>query len=85
MTEKEKIQMRVRRIANYKRRVCAICELIGIDQFGYRDLLRLTNRLMLIKGDGVTDPDLRVLVRLYNRELTGRKDITPKKQKELLT
>ncbi len=85
MTEKEKTEKRVRLIAGYKRRIKATCKFIGIDSFGHRDMLRLVNRIMLIKGDVVTYPDLQVLVRLYNRELLGRRDIPPEKQKELLT
>ncbi len=85
MTEKEKeeIQRRVR--WRYKKRVRELCKLIGIDSFGNREMLRLMNRLMLIAGGGIADRDLHVIVRLYNRELIGRREIGSKEQKELLT
>ena len=66
--------MRARRQLRYKRQIVDMCAGIGITKFGDKSMRRFINRLLLIAGDSVTEPDMRVLVRLYNRELIGRKE-----------
>lgn len=70
MTEHEKKKARR---GNHARRIAYLQKDIGIEPWSERETRRLLTRLDNVAGDGVTDPDLRVIVRLYNRELVGRR------------
>ena len=41
-----------------------------------REMDKVCNRLSYVVGDGLTDNDLRVYVRITNRELLGRREAT---------
>lgn len=66
--------MRERRRMQYKLRIRAMIKDMALTAWTRAEMTRLLNRIVYISGEeGVTDPDLRVIVRLYNRELIGRR------------
>lgn len=69
MTDKDKKRMHK---AKYRRRVEAVRAQYGLMDWSEDSMGRFLRRLLNIVGDEITDPDLAVLVRLYNRELIGR-------------
>ncbi len=83
MTEKEREQMRARLRMRYKRRARAMIKDMHVRHWTAPDMLRFLDRLELIAGDAVVERDLRVLVRMYNRELIGRWKLQREKLKEI--
>ncbi len=53
-------------------RIDRTCESLGIDPELHGQRLELVERLRRVAGDELTDPDLRVIVRVFNRETIGR-------------
>ena len=51
-----------------RRRIITMRKTIGLDPWTKAQTTALMDRLNF-PGDGITDPDLRVMVRLYNREI----------------
>lgn len=69
MTRYEKQEMAERKAANYRRRVRLILDGLGLKRWDKRRMHQFVwTRLMQVQGDTINDPDLKVLVRIYNRE-----------------
>lgn len=66
--ERERIQRRERLQA----RVVHVREDLGLPRWRREFMNELLDRLELVAGDDLTGPDLRVIVRVYNREVIGR-------------
>ena len=63
-----------RRRANYARRILELRKALGI-KWSRRESFEFLDRITHAScEDGVNDVDLRVLVRMFNRELIGRKN-----------
>jgi hypothetical protein len=61
---------------NMRRRADLLCAEMGLPLWTDSEISPLMSRLAFIAGEGLTDPDLRVIVRLYNRELIGRRGLS---------
>lgn len=62
-----------RKYQAYKRRVIEMRNGYCSHKWTRRNTLELCDRLILMSsGEGIDDVDLRVLVRMFNRELIGR-------------
>lgn len=59
--------------ASMARRVLDMRDQLEYEPWTRRETNDLIERLSFIAGEGINDVDLRVLVRLYNRELIGRR------------
>lgn len=71
MTTKDIIE---RRRANYARRILELRKALDM-KWSRRDTFQFLDRIMYAScEDGVNDVDLRVLVRMYNREIIGRQN-----------
>jgi len=72
MTKDEKEQMGLRRAARLTTRIRSMSRHYNM-KWSRRDMLELVARCVRImdSGEGIDDVDLRVLVRLFNREVIG--------------
>ena len=69
--------------ANYSRRIIAMRKSMGM-KWTRRESLELIRRLMLASTfEGIDDIDLRVLVRIYNREVMGVRREHKRKMQEV--
>ena len=69
MTPKDRALMHERLKMSYKRRIRAILQQLQHKPITRRQMNKLIKRLGRIKGDTLTDFDLRVIVRVYLREI----------------
>ncbi len=64
--------IRDRYIATMRRRINAQLDAMSLPHWSRRDTLTVCERLYYVAGEGISDSDLRVYVRITNRELIGR-------------
>ncbi len=72
----ESMELRALKLRSYRRRVRALRADIGIKPWPRDAMAVFIERLIHVAGEGIGEYDLRVLVRMYNRELVGRDQST---------
>ena len=65
--------MRERYIQRLKKRINVHLDSMSARRWTRREMDRVCTRLSYVVGDGITDNDLRIYVRITNRELIGRR------------
>ena len=73
MTENEQEQMKERYLQRMKVRINVHLDAMSARRWTRREMNKVCKRLAYVVGDGITDSDLRIFVRITNRELIGRR------------